>query len=148
MTEPCANVVEQTVRISARPETVWRYWTDPRLICEWWGKAAELDPQPGGTFRVEMGGGPVMLGEYVQLTPFERLVFTFGWEPTDGAQLIGPGESRVEVTLMEDAGDTIMTLRHTGIPDAFAELHASGWSHFLADLATAANQATAPEFNS
>jgi len=24
------NVVEQTMRISARPETVWKYWTDPQ----------------------------------------------------------------------------------------------------------------------
>ena len=51
---------------------------------------------------------------------------------------IAPGESQVEITLIEDAGDTILTLRHTGIPDAFAELHASGWSHFLPLLATAA----------
>ena len=29
MTETNSNVVEQTVRISARPETVWQYWTDP-----------------------------------------------------------------------------------------------------------------------
>jgi hypothetical protein len=39
-----------------------------------------------------------------------------------------------------------MTLRHTGIPDAFAELHASGLSHFLPILATAA--ATSKEMNS
>jgi uncharacterized protein YndB with AHSA1/START domain len=137
VTEPSANVVEQTLRISARPETLWKYWTDPERICAWWGIAAELDPQPGGVFCVEMDGGPVMRGEYVQLAPFERLVFTFGWEQTEGAPAIGPGESRVEVTLVEDAGDTIMTVRHTGIPDALAELHDSGWSQFLAALVSA-----------
>ena len=139
MTETNTKVVEQTLRVHARPETVWKYWTDPQRICDWWGAAAELDPRPGGLCRVEMGGGPVMLGEYLELEPYERLVFTFGWEPTGAAPAIAPGESRVEVTLVEDDGDTIMTLRHTGIPAAFAELHASGWSHFLPILATAAD---------
>ena len=37
MTESEAGVVEQTVRIGARPETVWRYWTDPRRLCDWCG---------------------------------------------------------------------------------------------------------------
>jgi len=140
MTEAAQNVVEQVIRISARPETVWAYWTDPQRICDWWGKSAQLDPQPGGTFRVEMDGGPVMVGEYLQLTPCERIVFTFGWEPTDGAPRIAPGGSTVEVTLIDDAGDTIMTLRHTGIPDAFAEQHAWGWSQFLPRLASGAER--------
>ncbi len=137
VTETDANIVEQTMRISARPETVWRYWTDPQRMCDWWGAAAELDPRPGGLCRVEMGAGQVMRGEYLELLPYERLVFSFGWEPIDGFSAIPPGQSRVEVTLIEDAGDTILTLRHTGIPEAFTELHASGWSHFLALLAAA-----------
>jgi uncharacterized protein YndB with AHSA1/START domain len=140
VTETNTNVVEQSVRIKARPETVWKYWTDPRRICDWWGAAAELDPRPGGVCRVEMGGGPVMRGEYLELVPYERLVFSFGWEPTDGAPGIAPGESRVEVTLIEEAGETIMTLRHTGIPEAAAEMHASGWSRFLPILATAVDE--------
>jgi uncharacterized protein YndB with AHSA1/START domain len=139
VTDTNVRVVEQTLRIHARPEIVWRYWTDPQRICDWWGAVAELDPRPGGLCRVEMGGGPVMLGEYVELEPYERLVFTFGWEPIDAAPTIAAGESRVEVTLVEDEGDTIMTLRHTGIPAAFADLHVSGWAHFLPILATAAD---------
>ena len=49
MTETNANVVEQTVRISAHPETVWKYWTDPQRMCDWWGAAAELDPRPAAS---------------------------------------------------------------------------------------------------
>ncbi len=138
MTESEANIVDQTIRINARPETVWTYWTDPQRMCEWWGKAAELDPQPGGVMRVEMESGPVMRGEYVQLAPFERLVFTFGWEPFGDGPNVGPGESRVEVTLTADGGDTIMRLRHTGLAEAFADHHAAGWSHFLEALVVAA----------
>jgi len=42
------------------------------------------------------------------------------------------------VTLTEDDGDTILTLRHTGLPPAARDMHRSGWSHFLPGLAGAA----------
>lgn len=142
MSESRIDIVEQTVRISARPETVWRYWTDPQRMCDWWGASAELDPRPGGICRVEMGSGPVMRGEYIELVPYERIVFSFGWEPTDDGPAITPGSSTVEVTLVADAGDTIMVLRHTGIPDAYVDLHRSGWEQFLPRLADAASSET------
>jgi uncharacterized protein YndB with AHSA1/START domain len=132
------NGVEQTLRIRARPETVWRFWTDPQRMCQWWGAVAELDPQPGGVYRVEMGTGPIMRGEYLVLEPYERLVFSFGWEPTDHAPDVAPGSSRVEVTLVADGGDTILTLRHTGIATQLADEHAAGWLHFLPRLAAVA----------
>jgi uncharacterized protein YndB with AHSA1/START domain len=143
--EPDTKVVEQTVRISARPETVWRYWTDPQRMCDWWGAAAELEPRPGGVCRVEMGNGPVMRGKYLELVPYERIVFSFGWEPTDDGPDIAPGSSTVEVNLVAEAGDTILTLRHTDIPDAYIDLHRSGWALFLPLLVgAAASEATTP----
>ena len=138
MTETDTSVVEQTLRIRARPETVWRYWTDPERMCAWWSAAAELDARPGGTCRVEMGGGPVMRGEYVELVPHERIVFTFGWEPTDGAPAVPPGSTLVEITLTADGDDTVMALRHSGIPAAHRDEHDSGWAHFLSILAATA----------
>ena len=143
MTVADTKVVEQTLRIQARPETVWRYWTDPQRMCDWWGSAADLDPRPGGACRVEMGGGPVMSGRYLELVPHERIVFSFGWEATDGAPQVAPGSTTVEITLIDDDGDTIMTLRHTGIPAAYTDEHRGGWGHFLALLAGAASAASA-----
>ena len=139
MTQGEDAVVEQTLRIRARPETVWRYWTDPQCRCEWWGAAAQLDPRPGGACVVEMGGGGVMRGEYVELVPHERIVFTFGWDPTAGAPDVPPGSTRVEVTLTADGDDTILALRHTGLPLASTNEHRGGWGHFLPLLATAAS---------
>jgi uncharacterized protein YndB with AHSA1/START domain len=140
VTEADRTVVEQTLRIAARPETVWRYWTDPERMCAWWGSAAELDPRPGGVCVVDMGGeGPVMRGEYVELVPHERIVLTFGWDPFHGTDLgVPPGASRVEVTLTPDGDDTILALRHTGLPPAAAAEHRGGWETFLPLLAAAA----------
>lgn len=138
MTDIETTVVEQTLRIAARPETVWQYWTDPQLMRDWWG-AADLDPQPGGTCRIEMANGGVMRGEFIELVPYERIVFSFGWEPTDGAPPIPPGSTRVEVSLVAHASDTVVTVRHT-IPAGQAELHRSGWAAYLPLLAAAAGR--------
>jgi uncharacterized protein YndB with AHSA1/START domain len=132
------TTIEQTVRISARPETVWRFWTEPERMVEWWG-AATLAPQPGGACEVRMESGPVMRGEYVELVPYGRIVFTFGWEPMPGGPEVPPGSTRVEVTLVDDGGDTVLTLRHSELPTSYAEEHDKGWAHFLPLLAKAAS---------
>jgi uncharacterized protein YndB with AHSA1/START domain len=135
VTDVDTTVVEQTLRIAARPETVWAYWTDPERMCAWWGAAAELDARPGGACVVEMGGGGVMRGEYVELVPHERIVFTIGWHPTKGAPAVAPGSTLVEVTLTADGDDTILALRHTGLPAGARDEHDAGWGHFLPHLA-------------
>lgn len=129
-----SDVVEETVRIAAPPEIVWRYWTDPIRLAAWWGAGAEVDARPGGGYVVEMGGGPVMRGAFVELVPHKWIVFTFGWEPTDGAPDVPPGSSRVEVTLTADGDDTILALRHSGLPAAFGARHREGWALFLPRL--------------
>lgn len=140
MIEPNASTVTHKLRIRATRETVWRYWTDPQRICEWWGVAAELQPEPGGSCIVDLGGGAVMRGEYVELEPFERLVFTFGWDPHPEGPDVPPGSSTVEVTLADDDGETILTLRHTDLPAGEVHRHDEGWAHFLPLLVTSADQ--------
>lgn len=90
MTGPEEDAVKHEIWINARPETVWRYWTDPERICDWWGVSAELDPRPGGTCLVRLGGDAVMRGEFVELIPHRRIVCTLGWEPADGAPPVPP----------------------------------------------------------
>ena len=137
MTHSDIEVVEQTLRIAARPETVWRYWTDAERLCDWWGSAAEVDARPGGVYLVEMSAGPTMRGEFVELVPHERIVFTFGWDPMEGGPDVPPGSTRVEVTLTAVDDDTMVTLRHTGLPIAQVDEHRAGWSHFLPLLVAA-----------
>ncbi|MGW0481363.1 SRPBCC family protein [Nonomuraea sp. NPDC003214] len=141
-----SRTIEQTLHIRARPETVWRFFTDPARLARWWG-TAELDARPGGTLRVAMHEGPrpVMRGQFVELVPYERLVFTFGWEPTPGAPGLGPGASRVEVTLTPDGDGTTLTLRHSGLPAPLEEETGGGWAHLLPRLGEAAATATATD---
>ena len=121
------------MRIEAAPETVWRLWTTVEGMSAWWGSTAELDARPGGVCAVQMEQGPWMRGEFVELIPYERLVFTFGWD--GGIPEVPPGSTRVEVTLAPDGDATVLTLRHSGLPASQADEHAGGWSHFLGVLA-------------
>jgi uncharacterized protein YndB with AHSA1/START domain len=80
-----------------------------------------------------------MAGEYLELVPHERIVFTLGWETPDGTPTpVAPGSTRVEVTLAADGNATILTLRHYDVPPAAIADHEHGWAHFLALLAEAA----------
>ena len=73
-----SEVLEREVRIAASPETVFSFFTDPDQMVRWKGKAATLDPRPGGIYRVDMNGSDIARGEYVEVEPPSRVVFTWG----------------------------------------------------------------------
>ena len=45
-----AEPYETQVRIEARPETVFAFFTDPAKMVQWKGVDALLDPRPGGLY--------------------------------------------------------------------------------------------------
>ena len=135
-----ATVVEREVRIAARPETVFEFFTDPEKMVLWKGREADLDPQPGGIYRVEMGDQIVARGQYVEIDAPSRVVFTWGWEGQEspGPQGVPPGSSRVEVTLEPDGEGTLVRLRHFDLPEETRQLHGEGWDLYFGRLAIAA----------
>ena len=76
-------IVERTISIDASPETVWEFFVDPEKLKQWKGIDAKLEPQPGGMYWCEVIPGHIAAGEYVELDPPHRLVFTWGWEKSD-----------------------------------------------------------------
>lgn len=135
------DVVEREVRVSARPETVFEFFTDPEKMVRWKGRRAELDPRPGGIYRVEMSERAIVRGEYVEVDPPRRVVFTWGWEGQEagsGEHAVPPGTSRVEVSLEPDGDGTLVRLRHFDLPAEAREIHGQGWDLYLSRLAQAA----------
>jgi uncharacterized protein YndB with AHSA1/START domain len=132
------TTIEQTVRIAARPETVWSFWTEPERLREWWGEATALELQPGGDYRIVMDNGTVGRGRFVELDPPRRLVFTFGWEHNAPGEPLAPGSTRVEVTLRAEGDGTELVLRHTEVPSEQAPDHVKGWELFVGDRLVAA----------
>ena len=130
-----ADDVVKEVRVAARPETVFPFFTDPTKMVRWKGNTAELDPRPGGIYRVNVTGRDIARGEYVEVAPYNRVVFTWGWEGENNP--LPPGSSTVEITLIPDGEGTIVRLRHSGLPVELRERHAEGWQHYLERLAIA-----------
>lgn len=86
--------------INAPVETVWKMWTDPNEIVKWWGPAdytsssAHLDLRKGGLYVFAMrapeyqgGKESFTSGEYKEIVPMKRLVFTQGLSDAAGNRL-------------------------------------------------------------
>lgn len=132
MTEP--NVLEVSVHIAAAPTTVFPYFTDPARYVQWMGSAADLQPVPGGTFRVKMRDGVEATGEFLEIDPPRKVVFTWGW-PHE--QSVPPGSTRVVVTFAPEGDGTRVVLRHYGLPDGERRTgHHQGWVLYLDRLDT------------
>jgi uncharacterized protein YndB with AHSA1/START domain len=132
---PDVGVIERVIDIAASPETVFTLLTDPVEYVKWKGRAAELDPRAGGAFHVSFKDAAVR-GEYVEVIPNRRVVFTWGWE-TPGAA-VGPGGSIVEIELEPRGAGTRLRLVHRGLPVAELASHTEGWDYFLPRLTAVA----------
>jgi uncharacterized protein YndB with AHSA1/START domain len=130
------DVLEVSVHIKARPETVFGYFTDPAKYAQWMGSDVTIAAAPGGTYRVRMREGVEVSGHFVEVDKPRRVVFTWGWTHD---LAVAPGSTRVEVTLIEDDDGTQVVLRHHGLPDdEQCEHHGDGWRVYLDRLAVRA----------
>lgn len=131
-------VLTITRTFDAPREAVYRAFTEAEELKRWWGPqgmtcpVAELDVRPGGRYRTEMhapdGGVYVTTGEFREVAPPERLVFTWVW----GEGEMAGHETLVTIELRDDDGATELTLTHVRFPDAAKrDLHDQGWSSSL-----------------
>jgi uncharacterized protein YndB with AHSA1/START domain len=123
-----------TRRIAAPPSRVYRYLTESDLWAIWQGMEASLEASPGGDLWLTMPGGQIANGQFVELVPETRIVFSWGWV---GHPEIPPGSTTVEIELTWDGDGTLLTLTHTGLPPSEIEIHRTGWQHYVPRLATA-----------
>jgi uncharacterized protein YndB with AHSA1/START domain len=131
--------VEVEVRIAASPETVFDFLVEPDKMIQWMGRSAILEPHPGGNFRVDMNGTDIARGQFVEVEPPRRALFTWGWET--GGSPIAPGASTVEVLLEADGEGTLLRLTHSNLPDAEAvRKHRVGWEIYIPRLAEIAGE--------
>lgn len=73
-----------TRSFDAAPELVWKAWTTPELIAQWFApgvvmEVRELDVRPGGTFRFGDPADPASgeyTGTYITVEPLRELSFS------------------------------------------------------------------------
>ena len=107
ITTPMDRVIHIERIVNASRDRVWRAFTDPKLVAQWWGGGSGLtierdEVEKGGHWRYvghsEKYGTHGFEGRYREVTPQERIVRTFEW---DGM----PGYVIIETTAFEDLGD-------------------------------------------
>jgi uncharacterized protein YndB with AHSA1/START domain len=141
------DAIERVIDIAASPETVFTLLTDPEQYVRWKGSKAKLDPRPRGAFDVDFANGGRALGEYVEVVPNRRVVFTWGWDGPDA--VVKPGGSTVEIDLEPRGTGTRLRLVHRGLPtDAERASHAAGWDFFLPRLTAIAEGRDLPAISS
>ncbi len=88
------------IDIGAPPQVVFDHLTTVAVLLAWMGEWAELTPEPGGTFAVNIQGTPVR-GRYLEVDPPRRVVVSWGMA---GAADFPEGSS--QVTAQRPARDT------------------------------------------
>jgi uncharacterized protein YndB with AHSA1/START domain len=148
--------VEVTVLVPAAPSDVFGFLTDPDRYVRWMGSEAELEPVPGGVYRVRMADGFSAAGRFLAVDRPHLVVFSWGFADDEaasrtkhvgagadagagagpGASAMPAGSTRVTVTLLDEDGGTRLTLRHENLPsESLREGHDVAWNTYLPRLA-------------
>lgn len=135
-------------RMPGPPETVFVHFTDADLHLKWLGTSVELDPRPGGAYVVTFGEFGQIRGQYLELDPPHRLVLLWGWLDGGGTAMsqVRPSSTRVEIDLIPEGAETIVRVRHLGIPADVTATVTWGWTTYFDRLAMACGHgALAPD---
>lgn len=137
-----ANTVRLHRVLRAPPERIYRAFLEPDAMVRWipphgfLGKVLESDVRVGGRHRMSFtnfgtGSTQSFGGEYLELTPSERIRYT---DRFDDANL--PGEMQVTVSLRAVACGTELQVEQAGIPPMIpVEFCYLGWQESLGQLA-------------
>lgn len=127
---------EHVIEIDAPPEAVWRAITEAEELTRWYVQSAEIDPRPGGTYRISWGEGMDGESEIIAFEPERR--FKLEYRPVPGSSPL-PGPISEEYTIESRGGKTVLRLVTSGIPDTedwdfFYEGTERGWTMFFLGL--------------
>ncbi len=142
MTDDSAGLTLHLEKVlQARTERVFAACVEPEKLAEWWGPAGftspslDLDVREGGRYRITMqppdGGAFHLRGEFSEVDPPRRLVYTFEWEEPD------PDDQETVVTLSlldHREGTKLVVYQGPFATEARRALHEAGWTESLERL--------------
>ena len=139
---PKPHSVELHRVLRAPPDRIYRAFLEPAAMAKWlppYGFTCtvhHMEAKVGGTFKMSFtnfgaGGGNSFGGEYVELVPGAKIVYT---NQFDDPNL--PGTMKVTITLKPVLCGTDMSVVQEGIPEAIpVEMCYLGWQESLLQLA-------------
>jgi|SRR5579862_1613266 len=132
-----------TRTFDAPRELVFKAWTDPRQVQQWWGPngftnpRCEVDARPGGEIRIDMRAPDGMVypmkAVFEELREPERIVFMSSALDADGNSMF---DIRNTVTFSERRGKTELTLlaqviQATSVAPQYLKGMEMGWNQSL-----------------
>ena len=127
--------------LQAGAERVFAACVESQRLAEWWGPAGftsptlDLDAREGGRYRITMqppdGDAFHLRGEFSEVDPPRRLVYTFEWEePVPDDQ-----ETAVTLSFLDHHEGTKLVLDQGPFAtEARRALHEAGWTEALERL--------------
>ena len=155
MANSAVSEVERMVitRIFDAPrEIVWKAWTDPQYVMQWWGPkgftspACKMDFREGGKFlccmRTPDGQEFWNGGEYHEIVPHEKIVSSMYFSDSNGNKVEAAAygieheaiEDAYDVVTFEDLGGGKTKLTFVGnetMENAKSSGQAEGWDQIL-----------------
>jgi uncharacterized protein YndB with AHSA1/START domain len=130
MSTETENVLRFTHRFDAAPEKVFDCWVDPEKVKRWFffspfaeSMEYDLDIRPGGSYRVvrREKGEFTAIGEYLEIEPPRRIVFTFSMPQ------FSPDVAPITIEIAPDGDGTLLTFTEVGLPADEHEATVEGW---------------------
>ena len=138
-TSPATHELVLTRVLDAPRELVWRAWTEREHLMRWSAPQGftishcESEARVGGAWRTCMvspdGSEKWVGGQYREVVPFERLVFTHLWDDNDG---FPNPETLVTLSFVDEGAKTLFRFHQQGFASrASRDGHQFGWSQSL-----------------
>jgi len=131
-------VLRVAKRLKAPRALVYKMFTDGAHLVRWFGPLGHtcvecvVEPRVGGRFYAALTGSDGILrrveGVFTDVTPEQRLAFTWAWLDETGRPRDPDLKTIVTITLEAIGDETALNLRHDGFPNAErAGMHGKGW---------------------
>eukprot|EP00743_Colponemidia_sp_Colp-15_P003620 GILK01003906.1.p1 GENE.GILK01003906.1~~GILK01003906.1.p1 ORF type:complete len:155 (-),score=24.43 GILK01003906.1:147-611(-) len=127
-------------------EKVWRVWTEPEFVKQWWSPkhftapVIKMDFRENGSFLFAMqspqGDTFWNTGTYREIVPLTRILSSMSFSDAEGRVVPGaqapvpgewPDEITVDVRFAETGGKTRVTIVETGVPQVMNQMASMGW---------------------
>jgi uncharacterized protein YndB with AHSA1/START domain len=149
LTTPTDRTIRVEREFDASRDRVWRAFTEPELLAQWWGRGNKLviermEVERGGHWRVvEHGPDGVhgFEGRFREVTPQDRIARTFEWDGMPGYTILetaeffdaGEGRTRVVSTSLFFTPEERDGMLHSGMEGGMAQSYAA-LDRLLADM--------------
>lgn len=118
------NTLNKSIHIRRPRSEVFAYFVDEQKMQTWHCRKADLEPAPGGNYRIEFENGDTVAGRFIEVSPDERLVYSAKY---------GEVDSTVTILFSDEDGGTRIRLTQEFAADDGSALE-QGWDYFLGIL--------------